>query len=841
MMASAAAAGPYALAAVAVLNALGAFRSNKTVGGGITGTLGGSDLQAYDLNRRGGTMFNGPSYSLRNEGPTAQTQALNNAFVAIRTGTTQMAKDLGLATAQVENFTMSVGDVKVHPDINKLGLALDGLTDQQKLAKIEEVLQKSGNAMAELVLGAGATSQQLAQLYASVMQQRAGLEMQLLQAQGNITEIRKRERDALHESNRAIYDQIKALEDQKTAAEEAARAAEEVSRIYASALAEAGSALDAAIGKQASAQAAIDNIRERGTQNYLNALQRVKDLQSQAAEAQMNSLREYIVISKDLRGFVAAQTTQPTTQFSNALTKAMSGDKEAMRSLTSLAGGAVDATRSAATTATEARLQQARIMAQIREAAEEAEKRGQGAAEKDPQAEMQANLLAAQQELAAATVVANAINAPLAAKSDRLIDSYQAALKELSEARSEANSMLAVLMDIRTSMLQNNESMSGLLRSLTNGFDNLDANQDGLLTSYEFFMGMAGKATDKELKDLWQMLDNNGNGQLTKLEAIVANTAVIAKNIGQGTAGAITASTNEMTQAAFTSALQAEALKQGLSSSAVTSSFSGGLFSQLDVNKSGGLSSSEASASTITSAISNLLASTTAAAQASTLTAKDVEILARPGLQAITSPSGEAGNAVYKLFGQYLGRRPERQGYDYWVEQYEAIKKARGSAAAYAEIEVPIKDTLRQLGGTVTGVKSAVEEYYIGLGGTKAGGQELIKRLFFATGAAFTNSVVSRPTAFNMGVMGEAGPEAIMPLSNVGGSLGVRAQMPGTQGMLQALQTMQALMQRLQAASENGALTSQEHLNLVRRLTRDGRAMPVAPSPNDPLTVEITP
>jgi hypothetical protein len=117
------------------------------------------------------------------------------------------------------------------------------------------------------------------------------------------------------------------------------------------------------------------------------------------------------------------------------------------------------------------------------------------------------------------------------------------------------------------------------------------------------------------------------------------------------------------------------------------------------------------------------------------------------------------------------------------------------------------------------------------LGGTPA----------FATGGAFTNSIVQRPTAFNMGVMGEAGPEAIMPLSNVGGSLGIRAQMPGTQGMLQALQTMQALMQRLQSASENGALTSQEQLHLWRRLTRAGRSMPVAPSPNDPLTVEVLP
>ncbi|HBO2285026.1 TPA: phage tail tape measure protein [Pseudomonas aeruginosa] len=52
---------------------------------------------------------------------------------------------------------------------------------------------------------------------------------------------------------------------------------------------------------------------------------------------------------------------------------------------------------------------------------------------------------------------------------------------------------------------------------------------------------------------------------------------------------------------------------------------------------------------------------------------------------------------------------------------------------------------------------------------------------FFANGAAFANSIVSRPTAFGMagdrmGIMGEAGPEAILPLARgADGSLGVRA------------------------------------------------------------------
>jgi len=61
-------------------------------------------------------------------------------------------------------------------------------------------------------------------------------------------------------------------------------------------------------------------------------------------------------------------------------------------------------------------------------------------------------------------------------------------------------------------------------------------------------------------------------------------------------------------------------------------------------------------------------------------------------------------------------------------------------------------------------------------GGAWSGGVQM-----FADGGAFTNSIVSKPTAFGMangktGVMGEAGEEAIMPLTRTaGGKLGVMA------------------------------------------------------------------
>ena len=89
-------------------------------------------------------------------------------------------------------------------------------------------------------------------------------------------------------------------------------------------------------------------------------------------------------------------------------------------------------------------------------------------------------------------------------------------------------------------------------------------------------------------------------------------------------------------------------------------------------------------------------------------------------------------------------------------------------------------------GGTTSAISGFSETlstpYAQAKGGGWTGGTQ-----FFAQGGAFTNSIVSSPTAFGMsgggrGVMGEAGPEAIMPLARASdGSLGVR--MVGAGGM----------------------------------------------------------
>lgn len=116
------------------------------------------------------------------------------------------------------------------------------LTTDSGRAAFAALLQVSG-AFAELVPATGDLAKSLRNA-AQVAQERAKLEDELLQAQGDTVAIRQREREALDESNRALYDQIRALEDQAAAADAAAEAADAAARLAA----EVRAGVDAVIG-----------------------------------------------------------------------------------------------------------------------------------------------------------------------------------------------------------------------------------------------------------------------------------------------------------------------------------------------------------------------------------------------------------------------------------------------------------------------------------------------------------------------------------------------------------------------------------------------------------------
>ena len=110
--------------------------------------------------------------------------------------------------------------------------------------------------------------------------------------------------------------------------------------------------------------------------------------------------------------------------------------------------------------------------------------------------------------------------------------------------------------------------------------------------------------------------------------------------------------------------------------------------------------------------------------------------------------------------------------------------------------------TSSNLGASQAGYSST---YFQANGGAWANGVQM-----FADGGAFTNSIVSKPTAFGMangktGVMGEAGEEAIMPLTRTsGGKLGVMAVGSGGGGVNLSL-SMPIIMSDQEAGRPDGA------------------------------------
>ena len=84
----------------------------------------------------------------------------------------------------------------------------------------------------------------------------------------------------------------------------------------------------------------------------------------------------------------------------------------------------------------------------------------------------------------------------------------------------------------------------------------------------------------------------------------------------------------------------------------------------------------------------------------------------------------------------------------------------------------------------------------------------------FAKGGAFTNGIVSNPTAFNMGLMGERGSEAIMPLTNINGSLGVTTN---NSEMVKQLEIISDKISRLESAQIATAQNTGKVARIVER------------------------
>jgi hypothetical protein len=166
------------------------------------------------------------------------------------------------------------------------------------------------------------------------------------------------------------------------------------------------------------------------------------------------------------------------------------------------------------------------------------------------------------------------------------------------------------------------------------------------------------------------------------------------------------------------------------------------------------------------------------------------------------------------------------------IGQYNAAKSAAEAAAATAKAEAVIPTIIQRQSVAAMSASQLLSAYKTASGTTD--NTTAIKELraevgtinsaniksylksaypnqFYANGGAFTNGIVSDPTAFNIGMMGEAGSEAIMPLTSINGRLGVSTN---NSEMVQQLEIISDKISRLEAAS----VATAQHTSKVAKI-----------------------
>jgi hypothetical protein len=126
------------------------------------------------------------------------------------------------------------------------------------------------------------------------------------------------------------------------------------------------------------------------------------------------------------------------------------------------------------------------------------------------------------------------------------------------------------------------------------------------------------------------------------------------------------------------------------------------------------------------------------------------------------------------IYTTFLGREADAEGLAYWTKEF-------GSTVDLRELRIF--------------QNAVIENLELGRGVTKEAIE--FSKMKFANGGVFTNGIVSRPTMFNTAMMGEAGSEAIMPLTNINGKLGVSTN---NSEMVVQLKVISEKISRLEAA-----------------------------------------
>lgn len=187
----------------------------------------------------------------------------------------------------------------------------------------------------------------------AVAQERAGLDKQILQLQGDTKALRELERAALDQTNRALFDQVVALQDAKAAADAAAQAEQN--------LANERSSLEMQLLQETNNVAEIRKIElasldesNRALQERIWALQDEKAAQEALQQASQGTVSEIERLKQSMSGSASAQSAAALqAQFATTTAQARAGDLTALSKLPTISTALEQAFTLTASTASE--------------------------------------------------------------------------------------------------------------------------------------------------------------------------------------------------------------------------------------------------------------------------------------------------------------------------------------------------------------------------------------------------------------------------------------------------------------------------------------------------------
>jgi Ca2+-binding EF-hand superfamily protein len=401
---------------------------------------------------------------------------------------------------------------------------------------------------------------------------------------------------------------------------------------------------------------------------------------------------------------------------------------------------------------------------------------------------------------------------------------------------------------------------TSLVKVLELGFNALDTNLDGKVSSAEFLAGMNGKASDAVLQAIFKLIDTDNDKLISKAEITAAQSAISAANSSN-----ISTNTSQTTQAT-TAVAYAQALGADQTAAAIG-----------QLNNANLLTITNNTATTVRG-INLLLDSNTALTNAINAVVINTKALADAvkagsgssgggggGSNFLTSIIGGAvsivggvvgavggvissiGSGLKKLFSDErtktnislhsrLNNGIALYDYNYkspYSEIYGADRK-RGVLAQEVKDDYPeavsvAKNGMYMVDYSMLPVPSDMLKFATGGVFSKAAEH------FGAT--SFANTVVTKPTNFPIGLMGEAGPEAILPLTKTkGGRLGVVSSTgPDSSFSVELLNQNRILTEEVRALREEVGLLRNEaqatamHTNkttrILQRVTQNGDSL----------------